>query len=180
MIHKVNSIHMSLSNLIPSKNLLMIFIRDDVSHHNGSLTSLGRKLYSDLYSVLKVFREMLFMEIHRAGEYLSILCLSILLLLHCFGRSLRTRATAFLSVKLQWLMWLTQALNKQKKAGEREVNLSVTNRSLTWEILGEKEIPPFLFVFQILTPFSKCRRINWTSYLIMKTPNKNAQGFHWT
>ena len=97
MMHKVNSIHMSLSNLIPSKNLLTIFIRDDVSHHNtnGCLTSLGRKLYSDLYSVLKVFREMLFMEIHRAGEYLSILCLSILLLLHCFGRSLRTRATAF-------------------------------------------------------------------------------------
>ena len=74
-------------------------------------------------------------------------------------------------------MWLTQALNKQKE-GEREVNLSVTNRSITWEILGEKEIPPFLFVFKILTPFSKCQRINWTSYLIMKTPNKNARGFH--
>jgi len=43
-------------------------------------------------------------------------------------------------------MWLTQALNKQKEEGEREVNLSVTNRSITWEILGEKEIPPFLFV----------------------------------
>ena len=37
---------------------------------------------------------------------------------------------------------------QQTKEREREVNLSVTNRSITWEILGEKEILPFLFVFK--------------------------------
>ena len=96
-MHHVNSTHTPLSNLIPSKNLLMIFIRDDASHHNtnGCLTSLGRKLFRDPNSVLKVSRGMLFMEVHRAGGYLSTLCLSILLLLHGFGRSLKTRATAF-------------------------------------------------------------------------------------
>lgn len=63
------------------------------------------------------------MEVQRAGEYLSILCLVIILLLHCPGRSVRTTTISFLFASETPVSdVLIQQLNKQDKEGEKGVS----------------------------------------------------------
>lgn len=62
-----------------------------------ALSQLQANIYN-LDSVLEVSRRAPFMEVHRAGEYLSILHLFVVFLFHRPGRSVRTRDLSFLFI----------------------------------------------------------------------------------